>query len=134
MRGLPYYGTVDYRQTQLDTYKRINDIKCIPWRPLTIVKCIAWHVRSGEQYMPNRERSGSATTKTNSNFTKIPSNQHVKAFPMSKFNSETSFLYQLFKGNSNFIVLKPCKVIDLSIFMIFIIIYKLYILHKVTFD
>ena len=53
---------------------------------------------------------------------------------MSKFNSETSFLYQLFNGNSNFIVLKPCKVIDLSILMIFIIIYKLYILHKVTFD
>ena len=52
-----------------------------------------------------------------------PSNQHFKAFLMSKFNSETSFLYQLFKGNSNLIVLKPCKVIDLSIFMIFIIIY-----------
>ena len=27
MRGLPYYGTVDYRQTQLDTYNRKNDIK-----------------------------------------------------------------------------------------------------------
>ena len=43
---------------------------------------------------------------------------------MSKFNSVTSFLYQLFKENSNFIVLKPCKVIHLSIFFkIFIIIY-----------
>ena len=42
---------------------------------------------------------------------------------MSKFNSETSFLYQLFKGNSNFIVLKPCKVIHLSIFYDFVIIY-----------
>ena len=30
---------------------------------------------------------------------------------MSKFNSETSFLYQLFMDNSDFIVKKPCKVI-----------------------
>ena len=45
-----------------------------------------------------------------------PSNQHFKAFPMSKFNSETSFLYQLFKGNSNFTVWKPWKVIYLSVF------------------
>ena len=35
---------------------------------------------------------------------------------MSKFNSETSYLYQLFKENSNFIVKKPCKVIYLSAF------------------
>ena len=27
MRGLPYLGTTDYRQTQLDTYERENDIK-----------------------------------------------------------------------------------------------------------
>ena len=46
-----------------------------------------------------------------------------KAFPVSKINSETSFLYQLFKDNLNFIVLKPCKVIYLSTFIIFIIIY-----------
>ena len=39
-----------------------------------------------------------------------PSNQHFKAFLVSKFNSETSFLYQLFKKNSNFILLNPCKV------------------------
>ena len=45
-----------------------------------------------------------------------PSNQHFKAFPMSKFNSETSFLYQLFKGNSNFTVWKPWKVIYLPVF------------------
>jgi len=45
-----------------------------------------------------------------------PSNQHFKAFPMSKFNSETSFLYQLFKGNSNFIVLKPWKAFYLYVF------------------
>ena len=45
-----------------------------------------------------------------------PSYQHFKAFPVSKFNSETSFLYQFFKENSNFIVLKPCTVIYLSIF------------------
>ena len=45
-----------------------------------------------------------------------PSYQHFKAFPLSKFNSETSFLYQLFKENSNFIVKKPCKVIYLSAF------------------
>ena len=49
--------------------------------------------------MPTHEQSSSATTKTNSNFTKIPSNKHFKAFRMSKFNSKTSFLYQLFKGN-----------------------------------
>ena len=52
-----------------------------------------------------------------------PSNQHFKAFLVSKFNSETSFLYQLFKENSNFIVYKPCKVILSLFFMIFIIIY-----------
>ena len=93
-------------------------------RLIAIAKCIAWHVHSGEPNMPNRERCGCATTKTTfKNITIIPSNQHFKAFPMSKFNSETSFLYQLFKGNSNFILLKPYKVIDLSIFMIFIIIY-----------
>ena len=38
-----------------------------------------------------------------------PSNQHFKAFLVSKFNSETSFLYQIFKGNS-------CNVIYLSMF------------------
>ena len=38
---------------------------------------------------------------------------------MSKFNSETSFLYQFCKGNSNFILLKPCTVIYLSIFLWF---------------
>ena len=47
-----------------------------------------------------------------------PSNQHFKAFPVSKFNSKTSYLYQLFKKNSNFKVWKPCKVIYLSIFKI----------------
>ena len=45
-----------------------------------------------------------------------PSNQHFKAFLVSKSNSETSFLYQLFKENSNFIVTEPCKVICKSIF------------------
>ena len=45
-----------------------------------------------------------------------PSYQYFKAFPVSNFNSETSFLYQLFKENSNFILVKPCKVISLSIF------------------
>jgi len=38
---------------------------------------------------------------------------HFTAFPVSKFNSKTSFLYQLFKENSNVIVLKPCKLINL---------------------
>ena len=57
-------------------------------------------------------------------FVYTPSNQHFKAFLVSKFNSGTSFLYQLFKENSNFIVTEPCKVICKSIFfMIFIIIY-----------
>ena len=51
--------------------------------------------------------------------TYTPSNQHFKTFPVSKINSETSFLYQLFKENSSFIVLKPCKVIYLSIFFYF---------------
>ena len=41
-----------------------------------------------------------------------PSYPHFKAFLASKFNSETSFLYQLFKENSNIIVLKPCKLIN----------------------
>ena len=53
-----------------------------------------------------------------------PSYQHFKAFPLSKFNSETSFLYQLFKENSNFIVKKPCKVIYLSIFYFSFITYE----------
>ena len=53
-----------------------------------------------------------------------PSNQHFKAFLVSKFNSETSFLYQLFKENSNFIVKKPCKVIYLSIFYYSFITYE----------
>ena len=52
-----------------------------------------------------------------------PSNQHFKAFPVSKINSKTSFVYQLFKDNSNSIVFMPCKVFYLSIFFInFIII------------
>ena len=41
-----------------------------------------------------------------------PSYPHFKAFPVSKFNSETSFLYQLFKENSNLIIVKPCKLIN----------------------
>jgi len=49
-------------------------------------------------------------------FVYTPSNQHFKAFLVSKFNSETSFLYQLFKENSNFIVTEPCKVISKYIF------------------
>ena len=49
-------------------------------------------------------------------FVYTPSNQHFKAFLVSKFNSETSFLYQLFKENSNFILTEPCKVICNSIF------------------
>ena len=53
------------------------------------------------------------------NLTKIPSNLHFKAFLMSKFNSETSFLYQLFEGNSNIILLKPCTVIFTPIFFSF---------------
>ena len=52
-----------------------------------------------------------------------PSYPHFKAFPVSKFNSETSFLSQLFKENSNVIVVKPCKLINEAIFLIFIIIY-----------
>ena len=48
-----------------------------------------------------------------------PSYQHFKAFPVSKFNFETSFLYQLFKVNSNFIVKKLCKVIYLSAYDVF---------------
>ena len=38
-----------------------------------------------------------------------PSNQQFKAFLVSKFNSETSFLYQLFKENSTFIVTEPMQ-------------------------
>ena len=47
-----------------------------------------------------------------------PSNQHFKAFPVSKINPKTSFVYQLFKENSNFIVFMPCKVIHLSSFLL----------------
>ena len=61
------------RRTQLETHehkvkfkrKSIAAVNCTRRRPLTIAKCIAWHVRSGDQNMPNRERSVSATTKTN---------------------------------------------------------------------
>ena len=48
-----------------------------------------------------------------------PSYQH--------FNSETSFLYQLFKENSNFIVKKPCKVIYFSAYDVFVFYIYLYI-------
>ena len=58
-----------------------------------------------------------------------PSYQHFKAFSVSNFNSEISFLYQLFKENSNCIVKKSCKVIRLifmmSLFFIFIYTYIL---------
>jgi len=58
-----------------------------------------------------------------------PWNQHFIAFPMSKFNSEASVLYQIFKGNS-------CKVIYLSMFYDFH--YSLYLficlfMHLFTF-
>ena len=46
----------------------------------------------------------------------IPSFQHFKALLTAKFNPETSFLYQLFEGNSNIILLKPCKLINEAIF------------------
>jgi len=45
-----------------------------------------------------------------------PSYPHFKAFTVSKFNSETSFLYQLFKENLNAIVLKPGNLINEAIF------------------
>ena len=50
-----------------------------------------------------------------------PSYQHFKAFPVSKFNSETSFLYQLFKENSNFIVCKAMQGYLFIYFFIFIL-------------
>ena len=53
-----------------------------------------------------------------------PSYHHFKAFSLSKFNSETIFLYQHFKEDSNFIVKKPCKVIYLSIFYYSFITYE----------
>ena len=40
-------------------------------------------------------------------FVYTPSNQHFKAFLVSKFNSETTFLYQLFNENKKFTVYKP---------------------------
>ena len=63
------------------------------------------------------------------NFTTIPSDQHFKAFPMSKFNSKTSFLYHLFKNNSNFIVFKPCKFIYLSIFYYYLYLFISLLMH-----
>jgi len=62
-----------------------------------------------------------------------PSNQHFKAFPVSKINSETSFLYQLFKDNSNFTVLKPYRLIYAFIHL-YMNILKPSRCHKVTFD
>ena len=56
-----------------------------------------------------------------------PSNQHFKAFPVSIINSETSFLYQLFKENLNFIVSKPWKVIYLSIFILIFLLLFIFI-------
>ena len=47
--------------------------------------------------------------------------------PSQCLNSETTFLYQLFKENSNFIVEKPCKDIYLSAFydvFVFLFIYR----------
>ena len=61
-----------------------------------------------------------------------PSNQHFKAFPVSKINSKTSFLYQLFKEKLNFMVFKPCKVIYLSAYDVFVFYIYLYI-HIYTF-
>ena len=60
-------------------------------------------------------------------FVYTPSNQHFKAFLVSKFNSENSFLYQLFKENSNFIVTEPCKVICKSIFLWFSLLFCSYL-------
>ena len=62
-----------------------------------------------------------------------PSNQHFKAFPVSKINSETSFWYQLFKDNSNFTVLKPYTLIYVFIHL-YMNILKPSRCHKVTFD
>ena len=62
--------------------------------------------------------------------------QQFKAFPVSKINSETSFLYQLFNENSNFIVKKSCKVICLifmmSLFFLFIYTYKAFPVSKIN--
>ena len=54
-----------------------------------------------------------------------PSNQHFKAFPVSKINSETSFLYQLFKDNSNFTVLKPWRLF-ISLFSLFSLLFQIF--------
>ena len=51
-------------QSQIQTHS-MAAVNCTRRRPLTIAKCIAWHVHSGEPNMPNRERWGCATTKTN---------------------------------------------------------------------
>ena len=59
-----------------------------------------------------------------------PSYQHFKAFPVSKINSKTSFLYQLFKENSKFIVWKPCKVIFFCLFSQVFICYLLIHTHS----
>ena len=69
-------------------------------------------------------------------FVYTPSNQHFKAFLVSKFNSETSFLYQLFKENSNFIVTEPCKVISKYIFYNFqnyLYLFESFFMHLYTF-
>ena len=48
---------------------------------------------------------------------------YLYTVPVSKINSETSFLYQLFKENSNFIVESHTRLFICLFFMMFIIIH-----------
>ena len=54
------------------------------------ITCITWRLQEIITYHQNK-----------SDKHKTPSNQRLKAFPVLKFNSKTSFLYQLFKENLN---------------------------------
>ena len=56
--------------------------------------------------------------------------------PDVEIDSEISFLYQLFKGNSKIILLQPSKVIFLCLFSFFFLSFCIYLyihLNKVTF-
>ena len=56
-----------------------------------------------------------------------PSYQHFKAFAVSKFDSEITFLYQLLNKNSKFIVYKPFNMF-LQVYMYIYIQYQINIL------
>jgi hypothetical protein len=99
------------RQTKLETNERNVEMKCIAWPADNEQKFHVANARAVDNIF-----NLSIILYLLKLYIYTPSNQHFKAFLVSKFNSETSFLYQLFKENSNFIVTEPGKVVCNSIF------------------